>query len=100
MKIGETQFTKNLYSWNLKANMLYISQPAGVGYSYCPGGTDECSFDDDSSAEDNMAFLVGWYNKFPEYKSHDLYISGGSYAGIYVPLLSQQIADYNAKLTD
>jgi carboxypeptidase C (cathepsin A) len=26
---------KNELSWNLEANILYIEQPAGVGYSFC-----------------------------------------------------------------
>jgi carboxypeptidase C (cathepsin A) len=26
---------KNELSWNLEANILYIEQPAGVGYSWC-----------------------------------------------------------------
>jgi len=25
----------NEYSWNKEASVLYIEQPAGVGYSYC-----------------------------------------------------------------
>lgn len=32
---GKTTFRKNEFSWNKEANILYIEQPAGVGYSYC-----------------------------------------------------------------
>jgi len=82
---GET-FTASDYSWNREANVLYIEQPAGVGYSIC-GDQTECSFDDNNVSEDNLAAVLGWYAKYPEYKEHELYISGESYAGIYVPYL-------------
>ena len=83
---GQKVPVANPYSWNREANMLYIEQPAGVGYSYCEGDTD-CASDDLRSAEDNLQVLLGWYAKFPEYRVNDLYLSGESYAGIYVPYL-------------
>ena len=35
-----------------------------------------------------MKALLDFYEKFPTLKQNDLYISGESYAGIYVPYLS------------
>lgn len=92
---GATNFTKNDYAWNKFANMIYIESPAGVGYSIC-GDASECIFDDDNSAKDNLAALLNVLQKFPEFNSNDLYLSGESYAGIYVPKLSEQLDKYIA----
>lgn len=35
----------------------------------------------DESAADLYKFLVNWFKKFPQYKSHEFYIAGESYAG-------------------
>lgn len=35
----------------------------------------------DKSAEDSYKFLVNWFKRFPQYKSHEFYIAGESYAG-------------------
>jgi len=48
---------------------------------------NEFMFNDDNSASDNLHTVLGWYEMFPEFKTNDLYISGESYAGIYVPYL-------------
>jgi len=85
MENGETTFHYNDYSWNLEASVLYIESPGGVGYSTC-GSAAECSFNDDSSAVDNLNEILYFFETlFPEFVPNDLYISGESYAGIYVP---------------
>jgi len=95
-----TTFEPNPYSWNLNASMLYMEHPAGVGYSYCdPAIEADCTFDDLTDAEDNLAMILGWFAKYPEYKGHDFYLSGESYAGIYVPYMMQQIDWYNKNQT-
>jgi len=33
------------------------------------------------AAEDNLAFILGWYVKFPEYKKNEFYLTGESFAG-------------------
>lgn len=40
-------------------------------------------------AEDAYSFLLNWFERFPQYKQRDFYIAGDSYAGHYVPQLSQ-----------
>jgi cathepsin A (carboxypeptidase C) len=87
-------FTENQWTWNREASMLYIEQPAGVGYSYCEGKYD-CSFDDEKSGEDNFAAIMAWFEKFPEFKTNDLYITGESYGGIYVPYMAHEIFTHN-----
>ena len=91
---GETEFHANPAPWNQELNMLYIEQPVDVGYSYA--GTDEDKHITDAiSSADNLQALLSFYEKFPELKERDLYISGESYAGIYVPWLAFRIHEHN-----
>jgi hypothetical protein len=90
----EDKFNKNEYSWNREANMLYIESPAGVGYSYCENSR-LCSSSDASSSLDNLDALLAFFEKFPKFLTNDLYLSGESYAGIYVPYLALRITQYN-----
>ncbi|XP_010055744.2 serine carboxypeptidase-like 45 [Eucalyptus grandis] len=82
---------KNDYSWNKEANMLYIESPAGVGFSYSVNNSFYNSVDDKMTARDNLAFLCNWFEKFPQYRERDLFITGESYAGHYVPQLAKLI---------
>ncbi|KAK6921464.1 Peptidase S10, serine carboxypeptidase [Dillenia turbinata] len=60
-------------------------------------GKPELKFNNYSwnKASDAYEFLVGWFRRFPQYKSHDFYIAGESYAGHYVPQLAERIFDKN-----
>ncbi|EOY03676.1 Serine carboxypeptidase-like 25 isoform 3 [Theobroma cacao] len=46
---------------------------------------------------DSLEFLIRWLDRFPRYKNRDIYITGESYAGHYVPQLARQIMIYNKK---
>ncbi|KAJ4971575.1 hypothetical protein NE237_004674 [Protea cynaroides] len=88
---------KNEYSWNKEANMLYLETPAGVGFSYSIDTSYYEGVDDEMTARDNLIFLQRWFVKFPEYKSRDLFVTGESYAGHYVPQLAQLMVQFNKK---
>ena len=95
------KFVKNPYSWNKLANVLYIESPAGAGFSLINSNVEsELSMDDDIAAHDNLIALIDFFNKFPSLRDKDLYISGESYAGIYVPMLASEILHYNEKVSD
>ncbi|CAN0887511.1 Serine carboxypeptidase-like 46 [Linum grandiflorum] len=88
----------NDYSWNKEANMLYLESPAGVGFSYSANTSFYNLVNDTITAKDNLVFLQQWLLKFPEYKTRDLFITGESYAGHYVPQLAQLIVQSRANL--
>lgn len=92
---GEDYVKTNPYPWNQRANVLWIESPAGVGWSIA--GTDaDLDTDDVTQSEDAYAALLSWYAKFPEFLSNKLFVTGESYAGVYVPYLAWQIDQHNA----
>lgn len=73
--------------------MFYIESPANVGFSIC-GDLSECQWDDENTADDNLIAILNVLQKFPEIMKNDLYISGESYAGIYVPKVMLRLDKY------
>jgi carboxypeptidase C (cathepsin A) len=86
----------NPYSWGNKTNNIFMEAPAGVGFSYCDTAAG-CSHTDTSQAVDNLAAIKDFFSKFPELQANDFWITGESYAGIYIPTLAQQVIEDNAK---
>lgn len=43
--------------------------------------------------------MIEFFKKFPELSTHQFYISGESYAGTYIPLLANEIIEYNKNAT-
>lgn len=91
---GETVVKPNPYPWNQRANLLYIDNPFGVGYSYT-NDTDAMLHSDMEVSIDLFAALQDFFRAFPERRNHTFWISGESYAGNYVPYLSWQIHQWN-----
>ncbi|EXB55177.1 Serine carboxypeptidase-like 35 [Morus notabilis] len=75
--------------------MLFLEAPVGVGFSYTNNSKDLHELGDRVTAEDSYAFLIGWFKRFPSFRSHDFYLAGESYAGHYVPQLADLIYERN-----
>ncbi|KAF0698285.1 Aste57867_11078 [Aphanomyces stellatus] len=80
---------KNPFSWNEKSNIMWIDQPAGVGFSY--GDTSEYDTDETMVGNDMYHFLQEFFQAHPEYAKNDFYVFGESYAGHYVPAVAHRI---------
>merc|ERR1719361_2932319 len=78
-------FTKNDKAWNKVSNILYIESPVGVGFSY--SDDERYVMDDTSTTKDAADAIEYFFETFPSLEGRDTYISGESYAGVYVPAL-------------
>lgn len=82
----------NPYSWSKVSSVLYLDSPAGVGLSYSKNASDYLT-GDLKTASDSHNFLLKWFELYPEFLANSFYISGESYAGIYVPTLAYEVAN-------
>ncbi|KFK39840.1 hypothetical protein AALP_AA3G294800, partial [Arabis alpina] len=87
----------NRYSWSKVSNIIYLDSPVGVGYSYSKDKSDYTT-NDTKTASDSHTFLIEWFKMFPEFQSNPFFISGESYAGIYVPSLASEIVKGNKNI--
>ena len=95
-KDGKT-LVKDPYSWNTLANVLYLESPVGVGYSY-DDHEAITTFTDDMTAQDNYLALEQFFRKFPQFSNNSFYMTGESYAGVYLPTLAVKIYEHKSKI--
>ncbi|VDQ12857.1 unnamed protein product [Trichobilharzia regenti] len=76
-----------------------MEAPAGVGFSYAVD--NNITTDDDFTALNNYHALLNFLKIYPEYTHRDLFLTGESYAGVYLPTLALHIiksSQFNLKL--
>ncbi|KAF7725789.1 hypothetical protein EC973_009406 [Apophysomyces ossiformis] len=88
-----TATMKNPYTWTKEANVLFLDQPIGTGYSY---GKSKVSTSE-SAAHHVYEFLQIFFKEFNQYANAPLYIGSESYGGHYVPALASEILKYKRR---
>ncbi|KAE9404338.1 serine carboxypeptidase [Gymnopus androsaceus JB14] len=83
-------------SWNTNANIFFIDQPIGVGFSYAEYG--ETVSTTEEAAQDIAAFVAIFFEHFTKFRGRSFHMAGESYAGRYLPLFASAIYDQNAAL--
>ncbi|KAI0842576.1 alpha/beta-hydrolase [Hypoxylon sp. FL0890] len=89
----ENTLVYNNGSWNEFANLLFVDNPVGTGFSYAD--TNSYVHELDEMANQFVTFLEKWYKLFPEYEHDDIYIAGESYAGQHIPYIAKAILARN-----
>ncbi|KAL4442629.1 hypothetical protein ABPG74_007031 [Tetrahymena malaccensis] len=85
----DNTLTSNPYSWNNNANVLFVDQPIGTGFSSL--GTTEIPKTEEEIAKQMHDFIQSFLQIYPKYINRDFYIAGESYAGQYIPAIGSYI---------
>jgi len=95
-KMDETIPTANPWAWNNNASLLFLDQPAGVGFASLAEGAPMPAGDLDG-ASDFQAFLNVFFGQiFPDKANLPIHIATESYGGHYGPVYLKYILDSRA----
>lgn len=92
MTSGEPK--RNPYGWTEDFHMIYLDQPAGVGFSYVDNNT-ELPRSTEEAAPDVVWFLKLFSEAFPNIARNPLHVAGESFGGRWAPVFGDLIIKYN-----
>ncbi|RDW75873.1 hypothetical protein BP5796_06694 [Coleophoma crateriformis] len=86
--------TYNAASWNNYSSMLFIDQPAGVGFSSVNGSIEGGPATLLEAAADFEKFLTIFFTEaFPQFSTQPFHLTGESFAGHYLPAFTKYIGE-------
>ena len=95
MEIGPFRFqnedtlVENNGSWHEFSNLLFIDQPIGTGFSYFDKNSKSGNLD--VMTNQLFGFLRQYAEIFPEFLKTDIYFTGESFAGQYIPYIARML---------
>lgn len=95
--VNDTSTVFHPESWNSNANIFFVDQPIGVGFSYADYG--ETVSTTEEASKDIAAFVAIFFENFTQFKGRAFHMAGESYGGRYVPVFAATVYDQNAMLT-
>ncbi|KAJ7689127.1 serine carboxypeptidase [Mycena rosella] len=95
---GTVFTTRNEYSWNENANVIFLDQPANVGYSFSNRSTPGQVMNTPVAAQDVYAFLQLFVRRFDEYATLPFHLAAESYGGHYAPHIASAVYRKNKEL--
>lgn len=85
----------NPYAWNQQAYVLYLDQPVGTGLSYTT--SKNYPKNDGDVNRHLLGFFDGLFSLHPHLESRQLFLTGESHAGHYIPSFAQAALSRNDK---
>ncbi|ODO01955.1 cathepsin A (carboxypeptidase C) [Cryptococcus wingfieldii CBS 7118] len=86
----------NPHAWNQKANVFFLDEPIGVGFSHAENGQTVGTTEE--AAIDVQAFVTIFFETFKEFEGRAFHMAGESYGGRYLPLFASAVVDGNKQL--
>ncbi|KAJ2611346.1 hypothetical protein H4S08_003201 [Coemansia sp. RSA 1365] len=88
---------RNPYAWNGIADIVFIDQPVGAGFSYgsMPNSTEQATDTAWRSMQAIYALLSNQARNNSEASINNVYVFGESYAGRYIPVFTEYMLHMN-----
>jgi carboxypeptidase D len=87
----EGRLTVNSGSWYEAADLIFVDQPGGTGFSTTKDYDRELT----KVGEDFVVFLNEYLKIFTEDQEKEIYLAGESYAGQYIPFIADAVFKSN-----
>jgi len=91
---NDSTLSPNPFSWNTNANLLYVDNPVGSGYSYLENGNGYVT-DEEQVSKELWIFIQAFMKMYPQYSKLPFFVTGESYGGHYVPAFAAYIQAQN-----
>ncbi|CAG8534740.1 2205_t:CDS:10, partial [Dentiscutata heterogama] len=82
-------------AWNEYANVLYVDQPIGTGFSFA--NSNSYLNNVTQVPGQFLLFLDKFFEIFPEYAKDEMYLAGESFAGTFIPYIASAVLKRNSE---